>query len=121
MDISGISVERGSIDATLLELKGVEKTMKEALRVVCDAAAKKMETWAKENHPWQNRTGNAEQKLHGEGYWENDTNLTCAVMHCVDYGVWLELAHAKRFAVLEDAIESHKDELLAQYKKIVGD
>ena len=120
MDLSGIKVGVGSINATLTGLRETESKMK-ALRIVCDAASKKMAVWAKQNHTWKNHTHNAEQKLAGEGYWENDTNLVCAVMHCIDYGVWLELAHGKKYAVLEDAIESHKDELIAQYKKIVGD
>ena len=42
------------------------------------------------------------------------------ILVTVDYGIWLELAHEKRFAILEEAIEQNKDELIEAYKRLVG-
>lgn len=119
-DVSGISVDVGSIQSTLLGLHEAESRLKEALRILADTAAKKMERWAKENAKWEDRTTNARQGLRGEGYWEDENNLVVAIMHQVDYGIWLELAMAKKYAILEQALESGKDELIAQYKRLIG-
>lgn len=109
-----IKVEWNATD--LLEnLQGLDRalTSKEygGLQMLMQTVASKMETWAKQNRPWTDRTGAAKQRLHGEAYWENKNILVAAIMHQVDYGIWLELAHERKYAILEKAIEEHKDEL----------
>lgn len=81
------------------------------LQMLMQTAASKMEAWAKENAPWTDRTGAARQRLHGEAYWENPQIVVAAVMHQVDYGIFLELAHQRRYAILERTLEEHKDEI----------
>lgn len=81
------------------------------LQMLMQTAASKMESWAKENAPWTDRTGAARQRLHGEAYWENPKVVVAAIMHQVDYGVYLELAHQRRFAILEKTLEEHKEEI----------
>lgn len=120
-NLSGIEVDASTVSMTIEGLNRTERTLKASLQIVCDAAAKKMEAWAKQNAPWTDRTGNARQGLRGEAFWEDDKNLVCAVMHQKDYGVWLELAHQRKYAILERAIESKKDELIRAYKQLVGD
>lgn len=118
--ISGLSVDVGSITAMVKAMDMAETKLRIALKLLADTASKKMEEWAKENAPWENRTSNARQGLLGEGYWENEDVLVCAIMHQVDYGIWLELAMEKKYAILEQAMSQHSGELLAQYKKLVG-
>lgn len=118
--VSDITVDRGTIKTVLTNLDTFESKLRQALQIVTDAASKKMTNWAKENAIWTDRTSNARQKLSGDGYWESNYMLTCAVMHNMDYGVWLELAHAKKYAILEQAIESQKDTLIKQYVKLLG-
>ena len=81
------------------------------LQMLMQTAASKMESWAKENAPWTDRTGAARQRLHGEAYWENSKIVVAAIMHQVDYGVYLELAHQRKYAILERTLEEHKDEI----------
>lgn len=81
------------------------------LQMLMQTAASKMESWAKDNAPWTDRTGQARQRLHGEAYWENPSIVVAAIMHQVDYGVYLELAHQRKYAILEKTIEEHKDEI----------
>lgn len=106
-----------SWDATevVKELQSLDRklTSKEygGLQMLMQTAASKMESWAKDNAPWTDRTGAARQRLHGEAYWENPKIVVAAVMHQVDYGIYLELAHQRRFAILERTLEEHKDEI----------
>ena len=73
------------------------------VRIHAEDGAKKMESYAKGNHKWQNRTGEAERTLRGftqplpNGY-------RIIISHGVWYGVWLELAHAKKYGIIPDTI-----------------
>jgi len=112
-------MDAGSKRVFLKEMKITEEKLKDALFVLADTASKKIEAWAKQNARWTDRTTNARQGLKGEAYWENKEALVVAIMHQVDYGIWLELAMEKRYAILEEPIEQHKDELIKQYRKLV--
>ncbi|MCC0679550.1 MULTISPECIES: hypothetical protein [unclassified Clostridioides] len=59
------------------------------LGVYADTASRKLETEAKTNHPWQNRSHDAESRLKGSYEWQGD-NVRLALSHGVDYGVFLE-------------------------------
>lgn len=75
-----------------------------AIRMLADQGALQFQNSARENRKWTDRTGHARQRLTGyvgkipEGY-----RITLA--HGVDYGIWLELAHEKRFAIIPQTIE----------------
>lgn len=95
------------------------------LLMLMQTAATKMERWAKQNAIWTDRTGHARQRLTGQAYWEDANIVVAAIAHQVDYGIWLELAHQRKYAILEKAIEEHKGEieeavttLLKRYAKI---
>lgn len=79
-----------------------------------DMAAKMRET-----APWQNRTGHARQRLNGEGS-KVEKGYQIALSHGVDYGVYLEYAHMKRFAIIQPTINSMGvNEVLPNWQKLV--
>ena len=96
-------------------LRELDKTLTSqqygGLQMLMATAASQMEAWAKQNAPWTDRTGAARQRLHGEAYWEDSRVVVAAVMHQVDYGIWLELAHQRKYAILEKTINEHRDEV----------
>lgn len=75
-----------------------------AIRMLAEQGALQLQNSARENRKWTDRTGHARQRLTGyvgkipEGY-----RITLA--HGVDYGIWLELANEKRFAIIPQTIE----------------
>lgn len=93
-DMSGL--ERG---VSLLENKADS-----AIRMYAETGGQKLVDSAKENRRWTDRTGQARDRL-------NSTVVTMAagyriyLAHGVDYGIWLELAHGKRFAIIPQTIE----------------
>lgn len=93
------------IDATQL-FQGLEKFDAKsvmAFRAYAETVAKSFESYAKENRPWTDRTGRARQGL--SGYVETINNgFRVYLAHTVDYGIWLEMAHEKRYAILEPTI-----------------
>lgn len=97
---SGFSFDMNSL------LKGVanaESKSAAAIRMFAETGASKLEENAKINAHWQDRTGDARRRLKGDALpVANGYKLRLA--HGVDYGKWLELAHERRFAIIEETI-----------------
>ena len=84
------------------------------LRLVFDLAqmfAAKIEAFAKANAPWTDRTGNARQGLTGRAF-KSATAVTILLFHQAEYGIWLEVANAGRYAIILRALESHYTEYM---------
>lgn len=91
-----------------------------AIMILCNTAAIKMEEYAKNNAVWTDRTGNARQTLEGTTRWVGSKEIEIIVQHHMDYGFWLELAHERHYAILEEAIEENVEELYRALKRFLG-
>ena len=75
-----------------------------AVRVFAEQGATKLRSYAQSNAPWTDRTGSARQRLNAYvSATANGYRITLA--HGVEYGIWLELAHEKRFAIIPQTID----------------
>lgn len=75
-----------------------------AVRVFAENGATKLRSNAQSNAKWTDRSGDARRRLNAYvSAMENGYRITLA--HGVDYGIWLELAHEKRFAIIPQTIE----------------
>ena len=89
-----------------------------ALGMYCETAAKKLETKAKVERPWTDRTGDARKRLVGTSEMEG-TRGHIVLAQGVDYGIWLEtrIAFQGKYKILEEArdsqVESFKAMVLA--------
>ncbi len=98
---SGFNFDAGKL---LKGLADAQDRTDVAIRAYAEQGALMLQNSAKENRRWTDRTGQARQRLSGfvgaipEGY-----RITLA--HGVDYGLWLELAHEKRFAIIPQTLE----------------
>lgn len=103
------------ISEVLKAFEGIDKkfspTNYSAITMLLETAAKKMESWAKMNRTWTDRTNRARLGLTGYAYWEDKNIVSAIIAHTVSYGVFLELAHQKKYAILEKTIEEHKSEI----------
>lgn len=76
---------------------------------------------AKQNHPWTNRTGDAEAGLFGETVREAAAGLVSIYLSHgteVEYGIWLEINHGGAYAVIMRTIEAHLPELKAKLQAL---
>lgn len=117
----GVKLDGNSIRTTLKGMDTIQAKLFDALQIVSKSAAKQMEAYAKKNAKWTDRTGNARQKLTGDAYWLNSKTLETVIMHQMDYGVWLELAMGRKYAILEESMKQVAPDLIKAYKKLVGD
>ena len=75
-----------------------------AVRVFAEQAAQTLRSNAQTNAIWIDRTGNARTRLHAYvSAMANGYKITLA--HGVDYGIWLELAHEKKYSIIPKTIE----------------
>lgn len=84
-----------------------------------DVEAKKLEGFAKQKAPWTDRTGRARQSLNASvSTIPNGYRITLA--HGVDYGLWLEMAHERRFAVVMPAIEQQGPKIIESFQNFMS-
>ena len=78
-----------------------------------------IETWMKTNARWIDRTGNARQSLYAEV-----TRLTDSVLlafdHGMDYGFYLELSHAGRYAIIAPALDEFAPRIWRDVKALLS-
>lgn len=75
-----------------------------AIMQISRQRAPEIETWMKNNAPWEDRTGNARQTLHTE-VWMMAEQAVIRLSHGMGYGTFLELAHGGRWAVIGPALD----------------
>lgn len=94
-----------------------EKRVLEAVNKVLTLMAPIIETAAKTNAPWTDRTALARGGLRGytseepaDGYPTEELAATVVALylsHQMDYGAFLELANSGRYAVILPTLEAH--------------
>lgn len=114
------------IDITGIEevsnnLKAFPRRLKAALALDAQNIANDMEAWAKENKPWENRTGDAVKFLKAHVKWTNTNTLMVSLSHHVEYGVYLELANECKYAILEEAVRKYTPQFMDSWKKIISE
>lgn len=112
--MEGIKIDASKL---LANLENAETKSQVAIRMFAQEGAKKFENYAKRNRPWTDRTGHARQRL--TGWVEVLTNkVRIHIGHGVDYGVYLELCHEKRYAILQSTINALSKEVLEGYEEL---
>ena len=103
----GLTVDTSSLDAgmTAFPVK-----MAAALKIYGETVSKKLEAQAKLNRPWTDRTNRARLGLTGSSDIESD-GLHIVLAHTVDYGVYLELAHEMRYAIVAPTVKKEANDV----------
>ena len=94
-------------DTSKLEqgLKALESKAKAAVEMkVSTQYVPKLREDAQLNAKWENQTGEARRRLNS-GYEVLSDGYELFLAHGVDYGIWLELAHEKKYEIIMSTIE----------------
>lgn len=82
-----------------------------ALTLYCDTAAQKLESEAKVKRPWTDRSNLARESLRGS-FEVSAESAEIVLSHGVDYGIWLELANEKNYAIVEPTVRLNANEIM---------
>ena len=85
--------------------------------------ASELQAKMKINRPWTDRTGMAKATLNAKVSQPSPTIVRITLAHGVDYGIWLELAHEKNYAIIAPTVReegprivSDLDDLMSKLK-----
>lgn len=81
--------------------------------------ANSLESYMKLNRPWIDRTGMAKATL-STNVSQPDKNLVrITLAHGVSYGIWLELAHEKNYAIIGPTINSEGPKIFDEFNDLM--
>lgn len=89
-----------------------------AMWMYVQTGATKMQNYTKKNRPWTDRTGAARQRLTGTPM-TIPSGYRIRLAHGVDYGVYLELAHEKKYAIINPTIQSEGPEIVKGFQNLM--
>lgn len=102
-----------------MDTKGLQNSLENfmyktdtAVRMYGETAALRLEGYAKKNAPWTDRTGDARKRLKATLSRKSSTVYRITLAHGVNYGVYLELAHNKKYATIAPTINHKSPEIL---------
>lgn len=74
--------------------------------------AAELQSKMKLNRPWTDRTGMAKALLTAKVSQPNSTLVRITLAHGVEYGIWLELAHEKNYAIIAPTINQEGPKII---------
>jgi hypothetical protein len=92
--------------------------VKRAAMITANRMAPQVEAYMKNNAPWTDRTGNARNGLAARAYQEGD-EIGIVLYHQVSYGIWLEVAHQARYAIIQPTIDEMGPRVMQQYNNLL--
>lgn len=76
-----------------------------AVLMYANTKAVQLEASMKRNRPWTDRTGMAKATLRTVVTQPDQNTIRITLAHGVSYGIWLELAHEKKWAIVNPTLE----------------
>lgn len=101
----------------------IERRHAFAVEAYGKAAGNKMVAYAKRNHPWANRTHNAQNTITATTGWTGGNRLRVNLHSGVNYGVYLEyktFKHKGRLSIWWPTVQRHKLEILRGWARAVS-
>ena len=81
-------------------LENMQNKIGIAVKMYAITKASELEAKMKLQRPWTDRTGLAKSTLNAQVSQPNPNLIRITLAHGVDYGIWLELAHEKNWAII---------------------
>lgn len=94
---------RTDIEDMEQKLNSLEDRLDLAVRVFAEQGGQKLVSHAKQHAPWTDRTGAARGRLNSR-VEQIDTGYRIVLAYGVDYGIWLELAHEKKYSIIPQTL-----------------
>ena len=82
--------------------------------------ASELQAKMKMNRPWTDRTGMAKALLNAKVSQPSTTIVRITLAHGVDYGIWLELAHEKNYAIIAPTIREEGPRIVSDLDNLMS-
>lgn len=82
--------------------------------------ASEIQAKMKLNRPWTDRTGMAKALLNAKVSQPNKDTVRITLAHGVDYGIWLELAHGKNYAIIAPTIREEGPRIVEDLNNLMS-
>lgn len=82
--------------------------------------ASEIQAKMKLNRPWTDRTGMAKALLNAKVSQPNKNTVRITLAHGVDYGIWLELAHGKNYAIIAPTIREEGPRIVEDLNNLMS-
>lgn len=100
-------------------LELIHTRTEEALMAYGKTAAASLQRDAQKDRPWTDRTAHARQRIKGYCIREGK-RIRIYLAHGVEYGIYLEFAHEKRYAIIYPTLRRRGPEIIAGAVKVVS-
>lgn len=97
MEASNFTINVNELSQNLDEFQG---RLKYAVQMYASTKANELEALMKANRKWTDRTGMAKARLNASISEPDENTIRITLAHGVEYGIWLELANEKNFAII---------------------
>lgn len=91
-----------------------------AVLMLADTKAKELDWYMRNKAPWTDRTGLARKKLSATASTIAQHTICITLAHGVNYGIWLELAHEKNYAIVGPTINLKSGEVFASFDSLLN-
>ena len=99
---------------------GLDRMMERAGAEVlkyCQTQAPIIRGYMQENRPWNDDTTAAKHRLNTSVSQPNENTVRITLAHGVKYGIWLEMAHEKNYAIVAPTIRKFAPEILEDLRE----
>lgn len=90
-----------------------------AVLILASTEASRLESYMKLNRPWTDRTGMAKMTLKTFVSQPSSDKIRITLAHGVDYGIWLELAHEKNWAIIGPTLNQEGPEVIKHFQNLM--
>lgn len=112
----GLEVNTDALEKALLEFA---ERAENSITMLCQTAALDAEGYMKTNRPWTDRTGQARQRLTGRAEHPDREHWEIVLSHGVDYGIYLEFAHEKKYAIIYPTIQVKSPDVMNSFQGLI--
>lgn len=82
--------------------------------------ASELQAKMKMNRPWTDRTGMAKALLNAKVSQPDSKIVRITLTHGVEYGIWLELAHGKKYAIIAPTIREEGPRIVEDLNNLMS-
>ena len=82
--------------------------------------AEEIQAKMKMKRPWTDRTGLAKATLNAKVSQPDKNTIRITLAHGVDYGIWLELAHGKNYAIVAPTVREEGPRLVEDLNNLMS-